>query len=166
MLQIKGMNYYRNLKPYLYLIVIIAIFSGCARLDVSRIQYNPEKQVYEYPLPGLAPATLRTNSGELVTEDNFEQFITEMGEMNFNYPFDERMELANSPKQSDYRIAGLYSESVHHIKEGNYTKAAEKLGIETPDFSDEEENYKIVSADKLKIMLDYKFKYPDPLKMF
>ncbi len=127
MLHITGKFSFKNLALLLFVTMVLIIFSGCAKLDVYRIQYNPNKQIYEYPLPGLSSVALRTNSGELVTEENFEQFIAEMGERNFVYPFDERIEMANSPKQSDYRLAGMYSESVQEIKEENYEQAAEGI---------------------------------------
>jgi tetratricopeptide (TPR) repeat protein len=106
---------------------VLFLFTGCAKLNVYRIQYNPDRQVYEYPLPGMAPATLRTNTGELVTEANFEQFITELSEMAFRYPFEKRMELANTPKELDYQLAALYSEAVSEIKEQNFAEAEKKL---------------------------------------
>ena len=54
----------------------------------------------------------------------------------------------------------------HPTRKELYTKAAEELKIEPPEFSDDEEEYKIVSSEKLKNVLNYEFKYPDPLKMF
>ncbi len=54
----------------------------------------------------------------------------------------------------------------HPTRKEVYTRAAEKLGIEKPEFSDEEINYKIISSEKLKKVLNYNFKYPNPLEMF
>ncbi len=54
----------------------------------------------------------------------------------------------------------------HPTRKELYTFAAEKLGIEPPEFSDEEGSYKVISSDKLKKMLNYSFKYPNPLQMF
>ena len=116
-----------NICRICFFAVLLVVFAGCARLNVYRIQYNSEKEVYEYPLPGIPPAILRTNSGELVNEENFEQFITELGAMNSRYPFGERMELASIPKESDYHLTALYSKSVREIKEKNYEDAAESL---------------------------------------
>ncbi len=123
--------YFNKLLKSLSLIfcffVVALAFLGCARLNVYKIKYNPEKKVYEYPLPGMEPITLRTNSRELVTEENFEQFIGELAQMDFRYPFNERMELANSPKESDYQIATLYAESVRKIKEEDYNQASKTI---------------------------------------
>ncbi len=127
MLQILEKNVFRSICLLSCFLVVLILFPGCSKLSVYRIQYNSEKEVYEYPLPGMSPATLRTNSGELVTEANFEQFITELGAMNFRYPFDKRMELANSPKESDYHLAAIYSQSVREIKEEDYAEAAESI---------------------------------------
>src|SRR5690554_6000994 len=83
------------------LIVFLGVFllTGCSKMDISRIRYNPGKQVYEYPLPGMRPVVLRTNDGKLVTNENFEQFIVELSLMGYRYPFDDRSELAGSPRQ-------------------------------------------------------------------
>ncbi|MDZ7765727.1 MAG: SDR family oxidoreductase [Melioribacteraceae bacterium] len=54
----------------------------------------------------------------------------------------------------------------HPTRKELYTKAAEKLDLETPSFTDDNGNYKIVSSQKLKAMLNYKFKYPNPMEMF
>ena len=112
-------------EGFLFSLVLILgiLLSGCSRLNVYRIKYNPDKKVYEYPLPGMPPATLRTNSGELVTEENFEQFIAELSHMDFKYPFDDRLELASVPKESDFRLASVYAESVKYIKQEAYSQA-------------------------------------------
>src|SRR5690606_26694181 len=115
-------------RAVLLSIAVAAMFiSGCSGMNMYKITYNPDRQVYEYPLPGMGPVTLRTNSGELVTEDNFEQFIVELSDMSFMYPFDDRIELAGSPKGSDLKVASLYSESVHQIQEEQFKKAAETM---------------------------------------
>lgn len=54
----------------------------------------------------------------------------------------------------------------HPTRKELYTKAAQSLGLEAPHFSDEEESYKIVSSQKLQTVLNYKFKFPNPLEMF
>lgn len=54
----------------------------------------------------------------------------------------------------------------HPTKKELYTKAALVLNLEPPTFSDKKDNYKIVSSEKLKLMLNYKFKFPNPLEMF
>lgn len=52
----------------------------------------------------------------------------------------------------------------HPPKKMYYPAAAEHLGLEPPTFKeDSTRNYKIVSNQKLKIMLDYKFQYPNPM---
>ncbi len=54
----------------------------------------------------------------------------------------------------------------HPTKKELYTKAAQRLNLEPPAFSDKKENYKIVSSEKLKLMLNYKFIFPNPIEMF
>jgi hypothetical protein len=127
MLHVKNKVFFKIKSQYIYLFLIAFIFSACARLNVYKIRYNQEKEIYEYPLPGMKPAALRTNKGELVTEDNFEQFIGELAQMDFRYPFDERIELAGSPKESDYKLASLYSESVSLIKKEEYEQASQTI---------------------------------------
>jgi hypothetical protein len=102
-------------------VVILSFFiSGCANLSINRIHYNQEKEYYEYPVLGNPPIPLRNNSGELVTKENFESFLTELSALNFRYPFDERMEQAVLLKQSDFELASLYAKSVDAIQQENY----------------------------------------------
>ena len=54
----------------------------------------------------------------------------------------------------------------HPTRKTLYTKAAQKLNIEPPEFTDEDTNYKIVVSKKIKEKLNYSFKYPNPLEMF
>lgn len=45
----------------------------------------------------------------------------------------------------------------HPTKKEFYSKAAVELGLEAPSFSDEESDFKIVSNERLKKMLNYRF---------
>ena len=52
---------------------------------------------------------------------------------------------------------------IHPKRKDYYIGAANKLGLSPPNFIEEEKyNYKIINSDKLKRMLNYSFKYPDP----
>lgn len=52
----------------------------------------------------------------------------------------------------------------HPPKKMYYPAVANSLGLEPPTFKkDEDKNYKVVSNRKLKEMLNYKFKYPNPM---
>lgn len=52
----------------------------------------------------------------------------------------------------------------HPPRSHYYTAAARYYGVEVPDFApDPETDYKIVSNKKLKAMLNYRFKYPNPM---
>lgn len=52
----------------------------------------------------------------------------------------------------------------HPPKKMYYPAAAESLGLEPPTFSkDESKGYKVVSNRKVKQMLNYEFKYPNPM---
>ena len=51
----------------------------------------------------------------------------------------------------------------HPVRREYYTAQAEKLGLSPPDFREGGAGgYKVVKCDKLKRLLDYEFKYPDP----
>lgn len=53
----------------------------------------------------------------------------------------------------------------HPTRKAYYSREAEKNDITLPEFDDQITlKYKIVSNQKLKSLLNYKFKYPDPLK--
>ena len=52
---------------------------------------------------------------------------------------------------------------VHPAKEDFYGVAAQQLAFDPPQFeATEEDAYKVVDSSKLKKMLNYRFKYPDP----
>ncbi|MGB7293751.1 MAG: SDR family oxidoreductase [Thermodesulfobacteriota bacterium] len=54
----------------------------------------------------------------------------------------------------------------HPTRKQYYTEQAELIGQTPPAFSESEAcNYKIVSNKKLKKLLNYKFKYPDPSRI-
>ncbi len=52
----------------------------------------------------------------------------------------------------------------HPTKKEFYTKAAQSLNLEPPEFNDDTISYKIVDSSKLKQTLSYKFIYPNPLE--
>ncbi len=55
----------------------------------------------------------------------------------------------------------------HPARSEFYTLAAGKLNLEKPMFIKGEKNsFKIINSNKLKNTLDYKFKFPDPMKFF
>jgi nucleoside-diphosphate-sugar epimerase len=54
----------------------------------------------------------------------------------------------------------------HPTRKQYYTEQAKLIGLTPPAFNESEAcNYKIVSNKKLKKLLNYKFKYPDPAKI-
>lgn len=52
---------------------------------------------------------------------------------------------------------------VHPTKKEFYSKAAEVSDLPVPEFTDAQENYKIINSDKLIQRLGYMFKYPSPM---
>jgi nucleoside-diphosphate-sugar epimerase len=61
---------------------------------------------------------------------------------------------------------GIYNAcaDLHPSRQEFYTRAAEKIGIPLPEFIPNNNNFKIVNADKIKSRLNYSFKYPNPLE--
>ena len=53
---------------------------------------------------------------------------------------------------------------IHPSKKEFYTKASELLSLEPPTFSIDNDPFKIISNQKSKDLLNYEYKYPDPLK--
>ncbi|MCA1760464.1 MAG: hypothetical protein LC658_11915, partial [Bacteroidales bacterium] len=51
----------------------------------------------------------------------------------------------------------------HPSKKEFYTKAAEVSDLPAPEFTDIQENYKIINSEKLVQRLGYTFKYPSPM---
>ncbi len=53
----------------------------------------------------------------------------------------------------------------HPSRSDFYRKTAEDLGLEAPEFVDDESrSFKIINSDKIKKRLEYRFKYPDPME--
>jgi len=51
----------------------------------------------------------------------------------------------------------------HPLRKEYYTRQAKIIGVDPPTFDDSDTpNYKIISNKKLKKILNYRFKYPDP----
>lgn len=54
----------------------------------------------------------------------------------------------------------------HPLRKDYYIKAAQELGMEPPTFTEEpKSSFKIISNEKIKKALGYKFKYPDPMQV-
>lgn len=55
----------------------------------------------------------------------------------------------------------------HPLRKDFYIRAAEKAGLTPPEFSDDQEeiSYKIVNAGNSSKILNYTYKYPDPMAM-
>ncbi len=51
----------------------------------------------------------------------------------------------------------------HPTRKEFYSLSAEKLSLPQPEFRDGKEPYKIVKSKKINSLLNYKFKYPNPL---
>jgi nucleoside-diphosphate-sugar epimerase len=54
---------------------------------------------------------------------------------------------------------------LHPAKSDFYIQAANKLGLPPPQFSSQDQKYKIINSDKIKNRLNYSFKFPDPYQM-
>ena len=55
---------------------------------------------------------------------------------------------------------------LHPKRKDYYINHANKLGLTPPTFIEPENySYKIVSSEKLKKRLDYKYKFPDPFEI-
>ena len=51
----------------------------------------------------------------------------------------------------------------HPLRKEYYTRQAKIIGVDPPTFDDlDTPNFKIISNKKLKKILNYRFKYPDP----
>ena len=51
----------------------------------------------------------------------------------------------------------------HPLRRNFYTAAAKKIGMPSPSFSEDTQEFKVVSSEKLKSALNYKFIYNNPL---
>ncbi len=119
---------FKRIYSIIFLHVFILISGpSCKTIKLDRISYNEEKHFYEYPVEGNRVVPLRNSRGELITNQNFNNFIVELELMKYRYPFEERMEQANSLRESDFIIAKYYSEAVQAINDERFEAAAEKI---------------------------------------
>ncbi|MGD9900374.1 MAG: NAD-dependent epimerase/dehydratase family protein, partial [Calditrichaceae bacterium] len=64
-------------------------------------------------------------------------------------------------------VRGIFNAcaDLHPSRSDFYRKTAKDLGLEPPEFvNDESGSFKIINSDKIKKHIDYRFKYPDPMK--
>lgn len=71
--------------------------------------------------------------------------------------------LETAPEKGEDDVFNAVSDG-HPPRTSYYPRAAEKLGLEPPEFEeDSSTGYKVVSNRKLKQRLGYRFRHPDPL---
>ncbi len=120
-------NTFRINPGTLVFLLLGSLISGCSRISIEHITYNKEAQLYEYPVARNTQIRLRNENGELIDNSNYDDFIVELMDNNRHYPFEERLEKAESLKESDFKISTLYSESAKKINNGEYTESASKM---------------------------------------
>ena len=112
----------------IFLILFLGFFiAGCSKISMEHITYNKEAQLYEYPESRNKTVWLRNENDKLVDNSNFNDFIVELQENKRRYPFEERKEASETLKESDYKIAKLYSESVKKLNDKDFIKSALKI---------------------------------------
>ncbi|MEL6863326.1 MAG: SDR family oxidoreductase [Bacteroidota bacterium] len=52
----------------------------------------------------------------------------------------------------------------HPLKKDFYPAQAQKVGLAPPSFLDDQQDYKIITNDRVKSLLHYTFQYPDPME--
>lgn len=107
--------------------LLVILISGCSKISIEHITYNKEAQLYEYPVTRHKSVRLRNENGKLIDNFNYNDFIVELLENKSRYPFEEREEAAETLKDSDYKIATLYAESVKKINDKEFTESASKI---------------------------------------
>jgi len=114
-------------RGILLILLFGILISGCSKISIENITYNKEAQLYEYPVNRHKSIKLRNENGELVDNSNYDDFIVELLDKKRRYPYEKRLEVAETLKESDYKIAGLYSESAKKTNKKEYIKAASEI---------------------------------------
>lgn len=105
------------------LLFILLIFSSCARVKMEKVNYDPEKDMYEYAFNDQRKVSLRTDSGYVVTERNYHDLKRELQARKCRYPFNKRIEDAFYLKSTDFRLASHYFNVNRKILSGEYGSA-------------------------------------------
>jgi len=105
---------------------IILMMCSCGSINPTKIKYNEEKTQYTYS-HGHQDISLRNQNRQLIDSSNIENFKTEIELNRNNYSFDNRLENELLLRNSDFRIARLYSDINARIQEKNYLQAQNKL---------------------------------------
>lgn len=117
----------RSWQPAVAFALLLISFTGCVTIKPEKIVYDEETQLYAYPVAGDQAVLLRNEKGALVNRSNYNEFLAELAQMNFHYPFQERAETAEVLKEEDRKMAELYAESAENIQNEKYRAAADKL---------------------------------------
>ena len=131
-----------SVKLATQLFLAVFFLSGCATINPALINYNENKQLYEYGAGPENAIPLRNQNNELVTVSNYDSFTEELEKNDNKYQSTKTVENANSIKSVDHRIATLYAESVDALNQKQYdkiTSLTNKLRSDYPDavyFSD------------------------------
>ncbi|MDD4712776.1 MAG: hypothetical protein PHP34_05530 [Bacteroidales bacterium] len=113
------------LKSCIYFCIIF-LASGCVGFKPENIIYNTPKRQYEYVLKSEA-VTLRNYNNQLIDSTNIGNFQKELQDLEYKYPFVERLENNILLKNSDFRLAGLYADANKAIQDKNFTLALKNI---------------------------------------
>ena len=109
-------------------VLFILFLTGCSVVKPERIVYDPDIQLYKYPVGANQEILLRNSGGELVDKENYQEFIIDLARKDYFYPFEQYLENDEFLKEKDLKIAALYSNAVQEINDSNFTAASAYLG--------------------------------------
>jgi len=109
------------LKIFIYASMLLLV-SGCIGFKPENIMYNTPKRQYEYLMRPEA-ISLRNYEHQIIDSTNIEAFQKELQDLEYKYPFNERIESNILLKNSDFMLAKLYADANKAIQEKNFTQA-------------------------------------------
>jgi hypothetical protein len=120
-----------NLKKYATLSVLaiasMIIFSSCAEINLSKIKYDSERDLYYY-YKYQRNLILRNDSSKVVRKENFHDFLYQLSATDLQYNFEKCLEKDLVLANSDFQLEKQYSLVQTMLNENKYKEALDYTG--------------------------------------
>jgi len=117
------------------LLSLIFILSSCSTLNLSKVAYNDDKELFEYK-SGKSAIELRNDNMQLVDISNFEDFKIELYNKGLFYPFNLRTENSAILKNSDWELASSFDKINTSLRTKDYNSVFGEAGKLRSIYSD------------------------------
>lgn len=112
---------------YFYFLLSLIVFSSCTTINVKKVKYNEEKEIYEYRITKTHAIKLRNDNDSLVSKENYNDFYKDLYNADYKYKILKNVEKAYELDNSDIKFTSLYSDANQYILDGEYKKALNNI---------------------------------------